>query len=230
MIKLFSFLLIAILFRPCINKVFGQSPMNKEEIYKLWVKMQSEKDQVDSIERFVVYDEILNLKVANIIAQLIAGGVDTLIGIGKSYPDIASGDTCEKGINPSNAYIFWVKSGKFYLKKVTKSCVFENIEIGSLPGISRYFRNESKIKKEYILPAIYSATKEGGKIKFSGSTVSHEKKYAIFFRINKEIKVMGFSENDISDKASLFYVQNRTTDLYKWFTLIDEKVCDYYRY
>lgn len=220
--------IIVILLIFCTNDLFAQPSLSKNEIYTFWVKMHSENDKGDYYKRFAAYDESLNQKVTIVIEEIKKNNIDTLIGLVNSYSGLIDTDSCRAGLYPSDVYLFWVKSNRFFSKRITNNCVFEALEFGSFPAIFYYFQNAATIRNEYILPVIFSARNEGGKVKLSGASVNHEKRYSFFLILDNEHKAVDFSESDISSKESLFYEDNRSTSLYKLFCLMEEKIHEIY--
>jgi len=148
--------------------------------------------------------------------------IDTFAFFSISYPGyISLKDSCRKGHHyPIEFYTIWRYQGHEYMEKVENNCSYYANEID--PGIifNYYIANAGGISNTEIMPRISDAVIKGDRITYSMHYIDHEPNYALFYYLNNKYGSCKFTEDDVTNKNSQFYLDNINSSLYKWVELI----------
>jgi hypothetical protein len=219
-LSLFLIILISV-------ELYGQRALSKSEIISFWkVGKKRDRNELESINELVSIDSSLQFKVQPLIKQ-IRTTTDTLGFFLIADYALTTIDSCKNGAPPSDIYIYWQKSGKTYLQKATNHCVSSAKEVTNSSIFSFYKKNESEINREEIMPVILGARIEDKKIVYNKITSNHDIIFSIYCKIGPSTKLSQFSKDDITNQQGLFYEDNLTSKLYKWFLLIRGDISKY---
>ena len=198
--------------------LFCQRQMTKDEILKTWTSFQKPTNQ-DSLFRFDIH-----LQTRATLDNLINSGVDTLLVYSVSYPGYSAmdNDSCST-MYPVDSYFFWRRDGKDYMKKVNGQCK-ERQSIVNDKVTKFMLDNFSRMTDEFFMSVMYKVVANGDKFQISGSVIDHEPKYEILLQLGDKFKYLAFTENELTDKKSLFYDYNQDLTSYKLFGLIKKQI------
>ena len=191
--------------------LFGQRQLTKDEILKTWTAFQKPTDK-DSLFRFDIH-----ARTRATLDKLLINGVDTLVVYSVSYPGYSQwdADSCST-MYPVDSYFFWRRQGKYFVKKVENNC--ERGQSTTNDKVIKFtLDNFSKMTDEFFMSVTYGAVADGDKIRISGSTIDHEPNYEILLQLGDKFKYLSFTENEMTDKKSLFYDYNHNLTSYKTY-------------
>lgn len=206
----------------------AQKKLSKKEIHDILTTVDNWRyDKIDSLLSVMTPDNALNEKISGVIQWLTLSQIDTLGLFISAFPGSLSADTCDKGEYPLDAYLFWKDKQKMYIQKITRHCIYKMYESGTSSFLDYYTKSKEIILKENLMPVIYEARlDENKRLVYTTSYVSHEPVYTIYCRIKNEYKLVRFSRNDVVDKKSIFYNDNITSPIYKWFKAAEKEISD----
>lgn len=214
-----KFILI-ISFIAIVHPVTAQKKLNKQAIHKAWTSTR----QLSSDEWSISLDSAFNDQVVLFIDSLKRLKIDTLGCFAYSHPGFIAADSCKNANIPSTAFVYWKSLGSVFKTKFTNNCRFYSEKIQSSVLLKYFEESFTAMKSEFIMPAIYSATEQKGKIIYKIGLPSHEPSYSIFGMAGNNHKYIRFSESALSDKRGLFFTDNLKSTLFKWFTLIQSDI------
>ena len=206
--------------------MYSQKEMSKDEILDYYMrfeqKLSSDKDSI----RIIRFNDDLENKTRNLIDSLSNNLIDTILIYSVSYPGYLSYNekTCASLMYPIDIYLFWKQSDMFYEKIILNGCDIETVTSDSSLIVSYCINNLEYIKKEKIMPVIYSAVMSvDSTMVYSSGSVSHEPKYSIYIKSGEDYTQKLFTENDITNQENIFYDYNLNQKTFKLFKLIDAK-------
>jgi hypothetical protein len=93
----------------------------------------------------------------------------------------------------------------------------------SLNLFSFYANNQVKLKSEFFMPVIFSASLNSDKtISYTISNVSHEPNYFFFYKIGNDCRSFEFCESFLANKQSMFYDHNLALKAYAWWNEVKD--------
>jgi len=163
-------------------------------------------------------------KTRKTLDKLLRNGVDTILVYSVSHPgsSLIVNDSCSNSY-PVDSYFFWRKGGLNYVKTVSGQC--EGGQLSANDKVTEFILdNFQKMTGEFFMNVIYSAVANGDNLQIKSSMVDHEPKYEIFFQLGDKFKYFRFTDNELTNKESLFYDYNHDLTSYKLFELIKTEI------
>ena len=197
---------------------FCQRQLTKDEILKTWTASQKPINK-DSLFRFDIQTQTRET-----LDKLIMNGVDTLVVYSVSYPGYSEmeSDSCST-MYPVDSYFFWRQQEKYFVMNVNGKC--EQGQSTTNDKVIRFvLANFSKMTDEFFMGVTYGVVADGDKLRISGSVIEHEPNYEIFLLLGEQFKSLRFTENELTDKKSLFYEYNQDLTSNKFFGLIKSQL------
>ena len=193
---------------------FCQRRLTKDEILNTWTTFPTPTNR-DSLFRFDIHTQT---RVT--LDKLLMSGVDTLVVYSVSYPGYSAMDSdhCST-MYPVDSYFFWRRQENDYVKEVNGKC--ERGQSTTNDEVIRFvLENFSKMTDEFFMSVTYGVVADGGKFRISCNVIDHEPKYEILIQLGNKFKHLSFTENELTNKKSLFYDYNHNLASYKLFGLI----------
>ncbi len=188
--------------------------VTKQEIYTNWTNSNK------SITKQEILSLIKNKDFDSAIKNLTRTNIDTFV-----FFKIASIGAINKNDLPNyRCYLFWQSNGKFFAQQFTDKMTSRSFLIDESPLMSFFIENNNKLKRDYIMPPIYSAKREGTKIEYESAIQFHENNYIVFCQLGKKFKSIQFGQSYFKDEKSLFYLDNISTFSFHWFTIAEAEI------
>lgn len=123
------------------------------------------------------------------------------------------------GCKCNNDFYAFLKKGSRYFACKLHCNIEDNlsIEYFELPSLWMLENNYTLMKDEFLYPVIFSATRSSGKIVYDGEIHFHSETYRLYFQMNTEFYWNSFSRDQITNAKSIFYSDNSSTYLVKFF-------------
>ena len=198
----------------------AQQLLGKDEIYNDWIKSHPAPDNCDTAIDQLSYDAKIEAEIQTTIRSLRSKGVDTLLVLVNSHPGSLIADTCRASNYPAEVYIFWRIGGKESVRKSPNKCGLNGVESSGSPVFDFFSQHQHQLEREYIMPVILGARKEGNQITYDRIISSDRDEYALYYSVHGRCKRFSFSQADITNKTSLFYSDNIESQVYKWFVAL----------
>jgi hypothetical protein len=215
-LKYCGFLLILLI----SSNSYGQKSLSKSEISISWKEnFPEQENEMKSINDLEFSDSLFQKKIQSLIRRVQALSDTFAFSLIADY-GLTTVDSCRSGITPSEFFIYWRRSGRTFIQKATNNCLWPEKEVFNISIFSFFAAHRSEISQERIMPPIFGARIENGKVVYTRETSTHDISYTIFGKIGSFHKIALFSKNDITNQQGLFYADNLTSSLYKWFLLI----------
>jgi hypothetical protein len=201
----------------------AQQLLGKDEIYNDWIKSHPASDNCDTSIDHLSYDANVDVQIQAEIRSLRTKGVDTLLVLVNSHPGLIITDTCRSSSYPSEVYFFWRGSGKETLKRIPNKCGLDDIESSCAPVFDFFSRHQHQLEREYIMPVILGAKKDGNQVMYNRIISNDVDEYILYYSVHGHCKRFAFSQADIKNKTSLFYSDNIESHVYKWFVALQKE-------
>ena len=204
--------------------VLGQRNLSSGEILHYW-KSSHNKMNEDS-NMIVNSTSQLNVSLHRFIDSLEAKGIDSLIIFSTDLPGYSSLSKCDTGIFPMTTFIIWDQNGINKIRKIRGACL-SDIKCPQLHLFDFYKDNYSELKSDFSMPVIYSAKMiENNTISYSWSDIDHQPMYSFYYKIGKIGKALHFTENEITNKESLFLNYNLKLATYHWWQMVKKAISE----
>jgi len=142
----------------------AQQLLGKDEIYNDWIKSHPVSDNCDTVIDQLSDDTKIEAEIQTTSRSLRSKGVDTLLVLVNSHPGALIADTCRSSNYPAEVYIFWRMGGKESIRKSPNKCGLNGVESSSFSVFDFFSQHQHQLEREYIMPVILGARKEGNKI------------------------------------------------------------------
>ena len=197
---------------------FCQRQMTKDEILKTWTALQTPTNK-DSLFRFDIHKQTRAT-----LDRLLMNGVDTLVVYSVSLPGYSNinNDSCST-MYPVDSYFFWRQQGKHFVTKVNGNCQGDKVKTNE-EVIGFVSNNYPKMTEDFFMDVTYGVIADGERLRISGSVIDHEPKYEILLQLGDKFKYLKFTDNELTNKKSLFYDYNHNLTSYKLFGLINTQL------
>jgi hypothetical protein len=195
--------------------VLAQHKVSKNEILNEY-RINRRKPDLDSIFRWEIHSTV-----RTVLDSLIKTNVDTLLVCSFSFPgygNLGKTDSCST-LYPTNSYFFWKKGGKYSYKGIDGTCQSQ-IKQNDGKVIKFVLDNYGMLKDEFFIGTVLGAERNGKQIRIKEFFINHEPKYSILMIIRDQFNYLEFTENALTNKASLFLDYNKGLNSYKLFELI----------
>lgn len=195
----------------------GQKLLKKNEIYSYWISSNPSSINCDKAINQLSNNIDVDAQIKTRILSLRSRDIDTLLILVNSHPGTFIADTCSASNYPTDIYIFWRVAGKDSLIKIFNSCKLDKIESSCSQVFDFYSQHQDQLEQENIIPVILGAKMQNNKIVYSRVISSDIDEYIFFYSIHGHCKKFVFSKADITNKDSLFYLDNIESMVFRWF-------------
>lgn len=216
-------LVVCFLMLSCSRICSAQQLLGKNEIYKDWIESHPASADCDTAIDQLSYDDRTEAQIQTTIQLLRLRGIDTLLVLVNSHPGRLIADTCRSSNYPAEVYVFWRVDGKESIRRSPNKCGLNGVESSCSPVFDFFSQHQYQLEREYIMPVILGARKEGNQITYNRIISSDRDEYALYYSIHGNCKRFAFSQADITNKTSLFYSDNIESQVYKWFVTLQKE-------
>jgi len=196
-----------------------QQKLSKEDILSYY-STNREIPSIDSVFRWDIHSTT-----RVVLDSLIQSKVDTLVVYLVSFPGsvyLGKRDSCWNRY-ATNSYFFWKTSGNYFYMDTNGLCK-SHIKGADGNVVKFAVRNYWEIDGEFFMDAITGGERKGKDIRVKQNAVDHEPKYSILIIVASKYNYLTFTENDLTDKSSLFIDYNKGLSSFKLFELIKTEI------
>lgn len=214
-IALFSYILL------CSCCASAQQKLTKKEILKDWIKRHPKPAKENALRRVDAFQGSLHRQIYFRLQSFRLQRIDTFAILSIEYPGyFGINDSCNELCG--KYYVFWRYQNKDYVEKVD-GCFYFAAELDSAVIFNYYADHATSIQDEEIMPVISNNAKRNGQPYYSVEDVDHEPKYTLYYQLNDYFNERQFTYDGLTNRESLFYTDNISSCLYKWFRLMEKE-------